>query len=81
MFLLFSITSIAYEEKKIHEQKNLVYEFKTILDNYVLSYCSTYDSYTVNRLYSQKKILEEKINVKPTNNFLVSIKKKTIKSK
>ena len=78
MFLLFSITSIAYEEKKIHEKNNLVYEFKTMLDDYVLSYCSTYDSYTVNRLYSQKKILEEKINIKPTNNFLVSIKKKPL---
>ena len=78
MFLLFSITSIAFEEKKIHEQNNIVYELKTMLDDYVLSYCSTYDSYTVNRLYSQKKILDEKINIKPTNKFLVSIKKKPL---
>ena len=78
MFLLFSITSIAYEEKKIHEKNNLVYEFKTMLDDYVLNYCSTYDSYTVNRLYSQKKILDEKINNKSTNKFLVSLKKKPI---
>ena len=78
MFLLFSITSIAFEEKKIHEQNNIVYELKTMLDDYVLSYCSTYDSYTVNRLYSQKKILDEKINIKPINKFLVSIKKKPL---
>ena len=78
MFLLFSITSIAYEEKKIHEKNNLVYELKTMLDDYVLSYCSTYDSYTVNRLYSQKKILDEKINNKSSNKFLVSIKKKPL---
>ena len=78
MFLLFSITSIAYEEKKIHEKNNLVYEFKTMLDDYVLSYCSTYDSYTVNRLYSQKKILDEKINNKSSNKFLVSLKKKPL---
>ena len=76
MFLLFSITSIAYEENKIHKKNNIVYELKTMLDDYVLSYCSTYDSYTVNRLYSQKKILDEKINTKSTNNFLVSLKKK-----
>ena len=78
MFLLFSITSIAYEEKKIHEKNNLVYELKTMLDDYVLNYCSTYDSYTVNRLYSQKKILDEKINNKSTNKFLVSLKKKPL---
>ncbi len=47
MFLLFSITSIAFEEKNIHEKNNIVYELKTMLDDYVLSYCSTYDSYTV----------------------------------
>ena len=78
MFLLFSITSIAYEDDKIHEKNNLVYELKTMLDDYVLNYCSTYDSYTVNRLYSQKKILDEKINNKSTNKFLVSLKKKPL---
>ena len=49
-----------------------------MLDDYVLNYCSTYDSYTVNRLYSQKKILDEKINNKSTNKFLVSLKKKPL---
>ena len=68
IFLLFSLTSIAYEEKKIFEKNNIVYELKTMLDDYVLSYCSTYDSYTVNRLYSQKKILDEKINIKQKSN-------------
>ena len=62
LFLLTSITSIAYEDKKTNENINIVYELKTILDDYVLNYCSTYDSYTVNRLYSQKKILDEKIS-------------------
>jgi len=78
MFLLFSITSIAYEDDKMHEKNNLVYELKTMLDDYVLNYCSTYDSYTVNRLYSQKKILDEKINNQSTNKFLVSLKKKPL---
>jgi Bax protein len=49
-----------------------------MLDDYVLNYCSTYDSYTVNRLYSQKKILDEKINNQSTNKFLVSLKKKPL---
>ena len=78
MFLLFSITSIAYEDDKTDKKINIVYELKTILDDYVLNYCSTYDSYTVNRLYSQKKILDEKINNKSTNKFLVSLKKKPL---
>ncbi len=83
LFLLTSITSIAYEHKKINEKTNfvkmnIVYELKTIIDDYVLNYCSTYDSYTVNRLYSQKKILDENINIKPINKFLVSIKKKPL---
>ena len=71
ILLLFSLTSIAYEEKKIFEKNNIVYELKTMLDDYVLSYCSTYDSYTVNRLYSQKKIFDEKINIKLKNKFFL----------
>jgi len=78
LFILTSITSIAYEEKKIHEKNNFVYKLKTMLDDYVLNYCTTYDSYTVNRLYSQKKILDENINIKPINKFIVSIKKKPL---
>ena len=78
MFLLFSITSIAYEDDKIHEKNNLVYELKTMLDDYVLNYCSTYDSYTVNRLYSQKKIFDKKNNTKLKNNIIVSLKKKPL---
>ena len=56
IFLLSSIASIAYENKT-DAKNNIIYSFNTILDDYVLNYCSTYDSYTVNRLYSQKKIL------------------------
>jgi len=78
MFLLTSITSIAYEDKKNYGKINIIYELKTIIDDYVLNYCSTYDSYTVNRLYSQKKIFDEKINLKSKNKFLVSIKKKPL---
>tara|TARA_B100000029_G_scaffold486563_1_gene541057 strand:+ start:1549 stop:2559 length:1011 start_codon:yes stop_codon:yes gene_type:complete len=76
LFLLTSIRSIAYENKNIDEKNDFVYELRTILDDYVLNYCSTYDSYTVNRLYSQKKILDENINIKSINKILVSIKKK-----
>ena len=69
LFLLTSITSIAYEKKKINAKNNIIYELKTILDDYVLNYCSTHDSYTVNRLYSQKKILDENKNINTKISF------------
>ena len=77
IFLLGSIASIAYENK-LDTKNNIIYSFNTILDDYVLNYCSTYDSYTVNRLYSQKKIFDEKNNINLKNKFIVSIKKKPI---
>ena len=81
-FLIFSvtsITSIAFEDKKNNQNINIVYELKSILDDYVLNYCSTYDSYTVNRLYSQKKILlEQEKKIFSDNKILVSIKKKPL---
>ncbi len=76
IFMLSSLTSIAFENK-IEAKSKILYSFSTILDDYVLNYCSTYDSYTVNRLYSQKKILDEKFNNK-ANKFLVSLKEKPL---
>ena len=78
LLLITSITSIAFENNNKGEKINIVYEVKSILDDYVLNYCSTYDSYTVNRLYSQKKIFDEKNNINLKNKFIVSIKKKPI---
>ena len=77
LFLIISITSIAYENNK-DAKINVIYEFKSIIDDYVLNYCSTYDSYTVNRLYSQKKIFDEKNNIKQKNKFTVSLKRKPL---
>ena len=74
---LSSLTSIAFENK-IEAKSKILYSFSTILDDYVLNYCSTYDSYTVNRLYSQKKILDEKFNTNKANKFLVSFKEKPL---
>ena len=78
LLLITSITSIAYENNNKDEKINIVYEIKSILDDYVLNYCSTYDSYTVNRLYSQKKIFDKKNNTKLKNNIIVSLKKKPL---
>jgi len=78
LLLITSITSIAYENNNKDQKINIVYELKSIIDDYVLNYCSTYDSYTVNRLYSQKKIIDEKHSIKLKNNFIVSVKKKPL---
>ena len=78
LLLITSITSIAYENNNKNDKINIVYEVKSILDDYVLNYCSTYDSHTVNRLYSQKKIFDKKNNIKLKNNFIVSLKRKPL---
>jgi len=79
-FLLASITTTAFEEvrKNNNININIVYKFNTNLDDLVLNYCTTYDAYTVNRLYSQKKILNEKFKTKKIKNYFVSIKEKPL---
>ena len=51
--LISSINSIAFEETK--NETKFIYKLNTNLDDLVLNYCSTYDPYTINRLYSEKK--------------------------
>lgn len=77
-FLFSSITTTAFEERTKISDLNIIYKLNANLDDLVLSYCTTYDSYTVNRLYSQKKILNEKINKKFENKFLISFKNKPL---
>ena len=58
-FLLASITTTAFEDGKTKSDLNFIYKLNANLDDLVLNYCTTYDSYTVNRLYSQKKIINK----------------------
>ena len=77
-FLFASITTIAFEDHKEIVSPNIVYKLNADLDDLVLNYCSSYDSFTVNKLYSQKKIINENLNLKRNKKFLVSIKKKPL---
>ena len=77
-FLLASITTTAFEDGKTRSDLNFVYKLNANLDDLVLNYCTTYDSYTVNRLYSQKKIINKDENSQQLNRFLVSLKKKPL---
>ena len=78
LFLLASITTTAFEDGKTKSDLNFVYKLNANLDDLVLNYCTTYDSYTVNRLYSQKKIINKYENSQQLNRFLVSLKKKPL---
>ncbi|MDC1047164.1 glucosaminidase domain-containing protein [Alphaproteobacteria bacterium] len=77
-FLFASITTTAFEDNQKNNNKKIIYKLNANLDDLVLNYCTTYDSYTVNRLYSQKKILDENFNTNKLNKFLVSFKKKPL---
>ncbi|MDC0057877.1 glucosaminidase domain-containing protein [Pelagibacteraceae bacterium] len=77
-FLLASITTIAFEERKELNDINILYKLNADLDDLVFNYCSSYDSYTVNRIYSQKKIIDNNLNKIKSNKLLVSIKKKPL---
>jgi len=77
-FLFVSITTTAFEDDQNINNKKIIYKLNANLDDLVLNYCTTYDSYTVNRLYSQKKILDEKFNTNKVNKLLVSFKEKPL---
>ena len=79
-FLFASITTTAFEDDQKNTNKKIIYKLNANLDDLVLNYCTTYDSYTVNRLYSQKKILDEEFNTNKVNKIFVSFKKKPVKS-
>ena len=77
-FLFSSIAGIAFEDSKEDNNIKLIYKLNANLDDLVLNYCTTYDSYTVNRLYSQKKIIDDNSKYNSKNKFFVSLKKKPI---
>jgi uncharacterized FlgJ-related protein len=79
-FLFASITTTAFEDDQKNTNKKIIYKLNANLDDLVLNYCTTYDSYTVNRLYSQKKILDEEFNTNKVNRIFVSFKEKPVKS-
>jgi len=79
-FLFASITTTAFEDDQKNTNKKIIYKLNANLDDLVLNYCTTYDSYTVNRLYSQKKILDEEFNTNKVNRIFVSFKEKPVNS-
>ena len=75
--LAVSIPTIAFEDDDI--KLNIKYELNAELDELILNFCNTYDSYTVNKLYSEKDILKnDKLNIFNKEKILVNIKQKPL---
>ena len=78
--LAITIPTIAFEEKP--STLDVKYKLNAELDELVLNYCKTYDSYTINKLYSEKDILKNDIlNKLKKKKFLVNIKIKPLNPK
>ncbi len=78
--LAITIPTIAFEETP--STLDVKYKLNAELDELVLNYCKTYDSYTINKLYSEKDILKNDIlNKLKKKKFLVNIKTKPLNPK
>ena len=78
--LATAIPTIAFEEKP--STLDVKYKLNAELDELVLNYCKTYDSYTINKLYSEKDILKNDIlNKLKKKKFLANIKTKPLNPK
>ena len=78
--LIITIPTIAFEENPL--TVDVKYKLNAELDELVLNYCKTYDSYTINKLYSEKDILKIDIsNELKKKKFLVKIKTKPLNPK
>ncbi len=78
--LVAAIPTIAFEEKPT--TFDVKYKLNAELDELVLNYCKTYDSYTINKLYSEKDILKNDIlNKLKKKKLLVNIKIKPLNPK
>ena len=77
IILALAIPTVAFEEDEI--KLTIKYELNAELDELVLNFCNTYDSYTVNKLYSEKDILKnDKFNIFYKEKILVNIKQKPL---
>ena len=75
--IAITIPTIAFEEKP--STLDVKYKLNAELDELVLNYCKTYDSYTINKLYSEKDILKNDVLSKFKNKkYIVNIKTKPL---
>ena len=78
--LALAIPTIAFEDDDI--KLVVKYELNAELDELVVNFCNTYDSYTVNKLYSEKDILKnDKLNIFYKEKILVNIRQKPLNPK
>ncbi len=78
--LALAIPTIAFEDDDI--KLIIKYELNAELEELVVNFCNTYDSYTVNKLYSEKDILKnDKLNIFYKEKILVNIRQKPLNPK
>ncbi|MDC3131491.1 glucosaminidase domain-containing protein [Pelagibacteraceae bacterium] len=75
--LALAIPTIAFEDNDI--KLNIKFELNAELDELVLNYCNTYDSHTINKLYSEKDILKnDRFNIFNNEKIIVKIRNKPL---
>ena len=80
LLLSLAIPTIAFEEN--NKKLNIKYELNANLDELILKYCNTYDSYTVSKLYSEKDILRnDKVRLRQLDKNFVVLRKKPLNPK
>tara|TARA_B100000579_G_C22808456_1_gene843851 strand:- start:70 stop:1086 length:1017 start_codon:yes stop_codon:yes gene_type:complete len=81
--LIVSITTIALEDRNNNRFINFNYKLNASTEELILNYCNTFDSNTINRMYSEKNITNLETNILnfETHNFFNNTNKHVVKIK
>ena len=76
VLIALAIPTIAFEEEN---KITVKYKLNANLDEMVLSYCNSYDSYVISKLFSEKDFLKnDNVDILNKNKFVVNIKNKPL---
>ena len=76
VLIALAIPTIAFEEEN---KITIKYKFNANLDELVLDYCNSYDSYVISKLFSEKDFLKnDNVDILNKNKFVVNIKNKPL---
>ena len=76
VLIALAIPTIAFEEEN---KKTIKYKLNANLDELVLDYCNSYDSYVISKLFSEKDFLKnDNVDILNKNKFVVNIKNKPL---
>tara|TARA_B100000963_G_scaffold49188_1_gene37401 strand:- start:2212 stop:3198 length:987 start_codon:yes stop_codon:yes gene_type:complete len=76
VLIALAIPTIAFEEEN---KITIKYKLNANLDELVLDYCNSYDSYVISKLFSEKDFLKnDNVDILNKNKFVVNIKNKPL---